>query len=854
MKELIHTALLVNFCFLASILLPGQAIHHLWRGGGAARGESSSGRLVEVLATGFVWAMAQFFLLFGLLRPVLGLGPEGMAWIKYSSDAAWIVAGLIPRASARLGMMPELAGWFRCLMRPGNLAGIGLALITGAYSIVQFPYSSDNSALYWLAETITDPDLRLSAGEHAPAYFAWIYWPAWLRWPDVAPSTAGACSKMLLHVVTFFALKRICGLSRLTARPWIPPLLFLGVFFSFFGDYGLINSGKETVFGLVFLFAAMATLGRGREGEFVDGASAREFAALMALAIGFAATAIPYGMAFMAVFLIVARPANGVARLLLMTGWAVAVPFAFTLGTMLRQPFWIAALLYGVLLGVLFLVRSRVDAVARFWHRWAGDRGRYFDGAFVGALAVGAACLLPFEYRLCPRTPLDGETSFFDLFFISKYNSVMPPYMGFLAFGGFVAVMFSGASPGRAVLLSMIGMLFAVLAPVLILARIESFQLPFHPQKLWDLVKNVPNWCWGIWANYFALYFMAFVVDTLGRWPRLRQWSRWWPATAGWLLLAVISVHFAGLVASGRLRAIARFGAGAFLTSTGGHRVAELAIYSNAMLRTLKEFPILKPGVAVEGGSEGIGYFSELIGSGVRTRGISATPAGEWQSDVRLGPELVAEWQAKPAFLISKRTTVQTWWDLEKPAITLTELESVPDGSSLFFAGPAGNAGASLSLKEPPPFGLPESTVWRTILGQRRVNWAELEAAPLRSKNGNQYLWGKPSGTMWISCDARDHSKPVLVDIGIRMVGEKPGSLVLDSPALDRPVTFSREVKSAELALDVSRLDSSHHFYGVDWIPLEFTFHGDQRFEEGYDYPKNYTVDKLSVSGVRFID
>ena len=77
----------------------------------------------------------------------------------------------------------------RVLARPDILVGLLVATGFGLFSLLQFPYAVDNSALYWIAQASADPGSAGQGNEGAIGYLAWLSGPCLLAWPGIAPAT-----------------------------------------------------------------------------------------------------------------------------------------------------------------------------------------------------------------------------------------------------------------------------------------------------------------------------------------------------------------------------------------------------------------------------------------------------------------------------------------------------------------------------------------------------------------------------------------------------------------------------------------------------------------------------------------
>ncbi|WP_075088621.1 hypothetical protein [Verrucomicrobium spinosum] len=186
MSALILASSLTVFWFLAGLMLPGYALRircAKWIPFSSAAGDTA----VHAMALGLLWSTLQFFVVHALALDLKG--QPATAWlVKQGTDAALIAFCSLSSPGFWKNYITLLTGLVRQLCQPLNLAGMALALSFAAFAIFQFPYASDNAALYWMAGAVMKPGVSFLTAQGSPGYIAWLYWPQcyWLQ-PSLLP-------------------------------------------------------------------------------------------------------------------------------------------------------------------------------------------------------------------------------------------------------------------------------------------------------------------------------------------------------------------------------------------------------------------------------------------------------------------------------------------------------------------------------------------------------------------------------------------------------------------------------------------------------------------------------------------
>lgn len=395
-----------------------------------------------------------------------------------------------------------------------------------------FPFAEDNAALFWLSTRVMGTDIDLVHSQASPFYLAWLFQPTVLfRESQVIGNTAAVFkivgAAFLLLSCFSFAHRHFSKWGGLLAL-----LIFVMVLNSFIGDYGFFKSGKETPMGMVLLLAFFSLLiGIGGK-ESRDSWSGWLLLGVLAnLAVGFAAVSIPYLAVVYGFLLLLGRPGVKALAALLVTGFAV-LPISFAL--MLDKSLVACFLIHAVVCSVFyFLSRSRVleKSVGRLFSSVA--RNSQLFVLFLGVSSVLSLwLLLPVRYESLPYYPIDGETS------LAKLVVDLPWMGGRLPLISLLGILLMGV---ESVIRRNPGLAIFVVFPwisLFVVVAIASFQissLPFPPQHLWDLAKDIPNW----WLpTYFGVgvAWLVFKVGTTGwRWAIafLKRWQNGYTRVPG---------------------------------------------------------------------------------------------------------------------------------------------------------------------------------------------------------------------------------------------------------------------------------------------------------------------------------
>ncbi len=484
---------LVGLVYTAiSIMGVGLAITTWLRRAGVVRNDSASSLLLTIVAAGIYWNTIVFLLVFLAHWPI---SPTGVLFKGAAEATGLLVTALIAREQFH-SVVKSIAGDGFTLL----LAVVGVSL--GTWAMLQFPHVLDSSQLAWTQQIIGGGSgLPVSA---MMGYSGLIVFLGALLSGSPLVTTAAALKPLLfgLHGCLSVYVGECIDARH---RRFYALSFFALSLLSFFGSYGLVQLGKDSVWGIIFAMAFMATLCR-QEGS----ARAVEAALYFAVAATIGVIAVPYMVMFYALWLVLACPPENVGRSLAAMA-AVNLPiFPTVLAGFLNAGLLPFYAIY-VAAAALILAAQRL-----IWSRTAhmiSHRSFRFVPPFLPLIFL-APCLallpvaLRFPVWINPdgslitevRPPLDGQTNFFEYF-------LSPPFQRVTVALGLAAALFIGFTPlarRQPGLIALAAAPFAVL--VLALLRAHSTIHVIIDFNVWDMVRDIPLWLGG---TVFVLLLLA---------------------------------------------------------------------------------------------------------------------------------------------------------------------------------------------------------------------------------------------------------------------------------------------------------------------------------------------------------
>ncbi len=497
----LDAALLHAGFFLLGVLLPGAALLSFLP---PEEGETGGPlALLRLAAAGVLWNT----LLFGavlLFRPSGPLPRSTVLGGVAAATAVLVVSSLVlRRARLRTLLVAGIRGVSPLLA--------GLALLCGLFSTRAFPHVADCLQLHWTENLVAGNPAGGNSG--ALGFSAWILFPGLVR-ADLPLVSSGAAARLPLFLLAFVAAHALVVAAKARRVAFGTGLLILTVLASHFGRIGLVEFGKDSLFGLVFAMAYVSALPRGRPGE-----GRRERGLFFAASVLLGVITFPF-LALLSALDLASRLPEGGVRSEFRSLALFAVPAALpAIAVMSRSPLALIAATLAVAVLLAFALPERPARIA-----WAGSGALIglLPASFFVALAVAGALLMPIRLLMTTRfdsahravleawAPLDGRTSFASYLLTSGGLRFLP--VAVVAILGVLAYLLR--RPERRdpsfTALALAPLVLSLLGLSLALLPIRPIR-PFH---VWDLVKDVPLWLMG---PFWGLFAVLAVDDACGR-------------------------------------------------------------------------------------------------------------------------------------------------------------------------------------------------------------------------------------------------------------------------------------------------------------------------------------------------
>jgi hypothetical protein len=372
-----------------------------------------------------------------------------------------------------------------------------------------------------------------------------------------------ACTAYYATTSLGFRYKFVSGLVLLTI-----------ILASHFGGYGVLELGKDSIFGVLFSFAFLITLCRTDAAE-----RGMERGLYFAAAAATGIIAVPFMLVAYALWLLpTGRNAGALKTLrpLYLVNFPI-LPLAIT-GFSSLNP--VAVMGIYLIVGLLGCALKLIPMKKPDRMFTSGRLERFHIGVLL-VLITMCCVMMPTEMEihvwrqadggLSPEVhpPLDGKTDFWTYLFI--YKSQVPTIISGLVAG--MACIMGRESVERPGLFALISMPFALLAGLLIRIHLNIPLLSgFH---VLDLVKDIPQWYAGPVFGSLTVLGASRLVDRL----TLKQ-ARF----AGVMTLAMMSGAVPAVLFVPRLRtSLDRYTQPATFTPVGGFKSPDMALLTQAL-------------------------------------------------------------------------------------------------------------------------------------------------------------------------------------------------------------------------------------------------------------------------------
>jgi len=524
------------------------------------------GLLIQIFSIGSVYLACQLFVIYWLMR----FGVESVVLIvgvKLLMDL--MAAGIWDRSYWPVLSERLVAAWPAKWSMASQFQFV-VALLFGAAATLLMPHGLDNSAVGWLAKFLGNSQLPLDVSQGAISYISLLTIPALvLKGIAPVPTLAAGLKIALSLLLAIIARRMVEAVVAITKTGeavhvgWCSLALQLIVLSTAMGKYGVYDTGKETVFAMVFFFALAGELilceAKSRLWYFRVGIVA-------SAAIGFGAMAVPYCVILLATYVVYSwgsiNPFRLAASCLLCTFPTLVV----SIHAMLDLSWAVSSI---VLLVPLIAFGSLMIWGQRFSRDDAfvsSRRGISFAMILFAASILAAAFMMPLKFHI-GYFPLDGEATFLNLLmFFNKFDMV-----GFLGIACFL--LSRKFQKGNAGIISLLCFPFFCAVPALVMANFyDALNVPLHPQNVWDWLKDIPRWISGMYLGVFCV---------IG-WLTFQNRRSFRFANVHWLQPSIVAAVFALLLfIDARLIAkrVEHHGLPTY-TAVGGHQDPELARFT----------------------------------------------------------------------------------------------------------------------------------------------------------------------------------------------------------------------------------------------------------------------------------
>jgi hypothetical protein len=822
--------------FVGCLFLPGLALLTLlgWRD---TRWRTSD-LLVLIIASGALWSTSVHWL--------ISMGGESFGWslltqlsLKYGADALLVAVGLLRCRDRWITTVRQLIS---VIIKPENAVSVCAALLLGLYAVLFQPCLLDNAALYSISDLLANPVTAKGETQGSPSYISWLQWPLILSYPGSIPSMAASGSKIILMLLALWTLHCLFNALPQGRKTFLPLAALLLLITSFHGQYGLLETGKETVFSILFLFGSAARLIRGVENDDLSGFHITT-GAWFSLALGFGAITVPYAQVLLGLYLIVSRDRHGISRLLgSILAWCT-VPLALTLSALLHFPLWLSVI--GIL-STHVLIRFFGGALDRLHSGWSGNmagRPAWVIPVIWTLLVLITWGLLPVTYPHRSMFPLDGSP--FSKVFLS-HNAWLQSWVCWMAVCGMCLGCTRHLTGSINAGLSALAMFpFATIIPSLTLAHFPTIPLPIHTQHLWDLAKDIPNWCWGPLVVFFSLLLVLFVWEkvslvTFDRLPHSPVFRKVF-STGGFVMVVLcVGFHYWGY----RTNLVLGLDKAACFDETGGARNGITLSFLNTahthVVQSRKDGHHAMWRVVATENTCSKKTLWDFLAVGVRPFSNAAAS------------EVLSLQKQQKFFLIANADEAANLFR-EQPASEVRSFrELARDGSECFIVvGEKTGAEAVLQMLKSPPFRIPNTNLIDLLLQKQRLIMDDFADSDVKTKDGDPYMWCKPGGVMWLELPGNIKSRTL--EFHVRLFGGQSSRLVISSPVMSSPATALPGRNKLDLPLVEGFEKHCEVHQHTRWVRLDISYEGDLIRSDRQPYLKSIRLDRLALCGHVFL-
>lgn len=481
--------------WLCSVIAPGLLGELLWLQH-QRRASTTQSSAVRVLILGLIYLMVQALAVVSVIA-LLNVPPWTMVALKYTLDFLVFLVLVGWYRSAAIALAMRLA---RALAEPWSLALAVIAGVHGFYVMLHCPYTLDSEMVRWTCDFIAGDANLIANRQGSPMFLGLIYFPSYLlsSWYPVA--TVTAAMKPMLCVIAALAVSRLAHVLPLRYAGLSAIVGYCVLVSCHYGFYGLFMTGKQSVFGITFMALMVAEL---CDDNNLDNWPQRIGLALAA-ALGLGSITLPYSLVILTAFALLAAPRMQPLALSFWLLLCSCLSLAVCVGAVTQKPMPKIVLFILIAGGTCALLHNIA------WPNWYRKlvAQPWFRVVPLLAIAISVVVLnqlMPVKYAIS-HAPLDGQTTFFE--FLMHYDWAIRWPIVMFGFIGVVAALLLPDFVRKPGLQAFAMFPFLALVPTLLVAHMPKSVVPFRPHHVWDLTKDVPNWCYGF---YFAVFLMVAI-------------------------------------------------------------------------------------------------------------------------------------------------------------------------------------------------------------------------------------------------------------------------------------------------------------------------------------------------------
>ena len=470
---------------------------------------SASRQWLEWISMGAIYLALQTLLLESLYRA----GLSTIGWIVVVKVLMDLVCAALLLTNGRNELWQLIEFCRPWKWEPSTSLQVTVATLFGLASILFVPYGLDNSAVGWVTRKLDYFPSVLRGSQGAISYLGILFVPSIILKGLAPVPTLAACLKLPLSWLLALLTRRLAEVASefipitKSSIGWYGLIVQLVVLCTSIGKYGIFDTGKETVFAMLFLFVLATELiaARPQNEEWYW-----RVGIFLAASIGFGAMAVPYGFMLLSSYLIFSAGRINPFRFTYCSLFCAFPALLVSVHAMLHWT-WMGSAV--AIIAPMFIAAVLIPAGDRMAMKEAYVSRRGYQAILVVLIAslLAVSQLMPIEFHR-GKFPLDGEAGLIQL--IMHQNKF--DFVGLIGMACFFLV--SGVKQRNCGVLALLCFPFFVAIPALLMAKFSNeISFPVHPQNIWDWLKDIPRWISGIYLATFSIAFWHVVAQWLDR-------------------------------------------------------------------------------------------------------------------------------------------------------------------------------------------------------------------------------------------------------------------------------------------------------------------------------------------------